>query len=62
MVMAFCLENVKRENGKYEMTLAGSVNLDDQCEPPKTLLLAAGVMKVPGFDLETLLDHLEVPS
>jgi hypothetical protein len=52
MVMAFCLEHEHRLDGKVEMTLAGSVNLEPDLAPPQPMLIAACILKIPGFDVD----------
>lgn len=51
MVLAFCLEHELRDDGKYQMTLAGSVNLDG-IDSPQAMLIAASILRVPGFEGE----------
>lgn len=41
------------------MTLAGSVNLESRLAPPQPMLLAACILKIPGF--ETELDPFKEP-
>lgn len=51
MLMAFCLDQGKKENGKLEMTLAGSHNLESSVQPPQPMLIAATILRVPGFGI-----------
>lgn len=51
MLMAFCLDHCALSDGRLEMTIAGSFNLDRDLEPPKAMLLAATILRVPGFEV-----------
>jgi hypothetical protein len=51
MLMAFCLDHCALPDGRLEMTIAGSFNLDRDLEPPKAMLLAATILRVPGFEV-----------
>lgn len=50
MVMAFCLDLIEKDNGKMQMTIAGTSNLKDGKVSPDPMLLAADILQIPGFD------------
>lgn len=50
MVMAFCLDLIEKDNGKMQMTIAGTSNLSDEKTSPDPMLLAASILQIPGFD------------
>lgn len=50
MLMSFCLNHCSHQDGKLEMTIAGSFNLASYLEPPKAMLLAATMLRIPGFE------------
>lgn len=52
MIAAFCLEHQQRDDGKSEMAIAGCVNLKREIEPPPAMVLAAAILRVPGFEPE----------
>lgn len=60
MLMAFCLDQETKENGKLEMTLAGSHNLERAIMPPQPMLLAATILRVPGFGINQPADAAQV--
>lgn len=51
MLVAVCLENKEVGDDKMEMTIAGSSNLDQGIMPPEPMVLAATLMRVPGFKI-----------
>lgn len=51
MLMAFCLDRKDVGKGKKEMTVAGSAHLEPKELPPQPMVLAATMLRVPGFDL-----------
>lgn len=60
MLMAFCLDQAEAANGKLEMTLAGSHNLERGLQPPQPMLLAATILRVPGFGISVPLESAQV--
>ncbi len=59
MVMAFCLDRQDAGLGKRQMTVAGITHLERDEEPPQPMVLAATIMRVPGFNVG-LIDAGEV--
>jgi hypothetical protein len=51
MVMAFCLDRKDIGHGKRQMTVAGSAYLEVSEEPPQPMILAATMLRVPGFSM-----------
>ena len=51
MLMAFCLDRVEKEEGKMQMTVAGSTYLPDDPEAPQPMIFAASMLQIPGFKM-----------
>ena len=51
MLMAFCLDRKDVGDGKNEMVVAGNVHLEPHERPPQPMVLAATMLRIPGFDL-----------
>ncbi|MES2729939.1 MAG: hypothetical protein V4621_07595 [Pseudomonadota bacterium] len=51
MLVAVCLENKEVGDDKMEMTIAGSSNLDQEIMPPEPMVLAATLIRIPGFKI-----------
>lgn len=49
MMMAFCLDRADLGGGKMQMTIAGSANLSDETESPQPMVMAATMLRIPGF-------------
>lgn len=47
MIMAFCLDQEALGGDKFEMTLAGSVYMPKELNPPPAMMLAAQVLTMP---------------
>lgn len=50
MMMAFCLDQSQNKNGTMQMTITGSSNLEKKLEAPQPMILAATMLRIPGFD------------
>ena len=58
MLMVFCFEHEETDHDTVKMSLAGSHNLDPKIKPPVPLLLAAGMLQVPGFRVVEASDNV----
>lgn len=51
MLISVCVELEKSDDGTYDMTIAGSTHLSGHdIDPPGPMLLAATILRVPGFE------------
>lgn len=61
MMMAFCLDANDLGDGRMEMTVAGTTHLNRNDSPPEPMLLAASLLRIPGFrqiDMDFDLDEV----
>lgn len=49
MMMAFCLDSNDLGDGRKQMTVAGTTHLNRADSPPEPMLLAASLLRIPGF-------------
>lgn len=50
-LVAICLDSQRLEKGNMEMTMAGFVHLEPHMEVPQPMMLAATILRIPGFDV-----------
>ena len=49
MMMAFCLDNTDLCDGRMQMTVAGTTHLNRDDSPPEPMVIAASMLRIPGF-------------
>jgi len=62
MMMAFCLDSTDLGDGRMQMTVAGTTHLNRVESPPEPMLLAASLLRIPGFrqvDVDFEMDEVD---
>lgn len=62
MMMAFCLDSEDLGDGRMQMTVAGTTHLNRKDYPPEPMLIAASLLRIPGFrhiDIDPDFDEVE---